>query len=225
MKKIQIKSFITLISAMGVSSLAAIPFFVTSCGTSATYLEFSADLGTIATWNCENNEFSHVLPAADYTTAPYDNTDTNEQMLKHFSSNYTSQNFINAYMWEQNYIYEYSVGIGDIYSYFNCSINIQYKESMLTKLVLTNSRMYNDAQGEQHFVYERITTLLPVAITGLALEDTLDNPASYKLQMGIDEIMAFHIYYANNDEVLNQDTAQVLWSMNKWDVANIVLPE
>jgi hypothetical protein len=43
--------------------------------------------------------------------------------------------------------------------------------------------------------------------------------------MGIDEIMAFHIYYANNDEVLNQDTAQVLWSMNKWDVANIVLPE
>jgi hypothetical protein len=70
--------------------------------------------------------------------------------------------------------------------------------------------MYNDAQGEQHFVYERITTLLPVAITGLALEDTLDNPASYKLQMGIDEIMAFHIYYANNDEVLNQDTAQVL---------------
>jgi hypothetical protein len=36
--------------------------------------------------------------------------------------------------------------------------------------------------------------------------------------------MAFHVYYATENEITDQDVAQILWSINKWDIANIVLP-
>ncbi|MDR0856825.1 MAG: hypothetical protein LBM76_00300 [Mycoplasmataceae bacterium] len=161
-----------------------------------------------------------MSPAFDYRQGEYDNTTNNPKMLADFATKFTSYNFANQYMWSCWYIVNSSTY--NSFTSFDVSISCTVVDGTLTATLDKEYNCKNDS-GSPIYVHSIISTNSPAKLTDLNCWNHAPNATTSAWgELGS---RSFHIYSQRNSNVIEQDTDNVMFSVQPIDFYGSFLPQ